>query len=762
MKKRLLFLTLLHVSLVHSQSVSDQQKLRNLHALGSLYGCVRWFNPATEAGEINLNEWSMKVARKVMDAPNDNALIDSLSRLTLPIMPGMRISNNPEAISYPKDKLQIPKGKKGVLQYWQHHGVNLGGNNQTYKSVLVNGKHSLNNRSDNTNTFVSVVRKTPSLPVSNTGYVLEVYARCSRPNQRGYIWVRADDEKSGTTVFFENMNGRPIVDTNWRKYTIEIPAQKHGVNFYTGAYTIPGSSLLVDDLVFYYKDSLQSLKPIWFYNFEQDAEGAMPYTFSTGIGKGESGKAGSVITTHSGYKSVRCARLIPKEFEVKNQLGKPLFKEKPNGIEMGKAELVQGIWLQWPMSMYSLKGNTYPSAASLGYTYIPDTFTSNLNADNLDNHLCGLFILYNVGKHFYPYPEVVKANWDSAFDQALLQTLISQEELHYYRNLQRFSAILNDGHIFVSRFGSVPVGRFYPNFFWERIEGKVIITSSLLKELKVGNEVVSINGQPANYWFDSLAVFCAAATPGFKEYRLNTATIEGKEGTEMELGLLDQSGKLQMVSVKRTTNVNSYYANFENTKTIEKLRDSIWYINLDKAEMSFIYEKLDSLAEAKAVIFDLRGYPAGNHAIIQHLLPKAEKAKWMHIPHYLYPGAKPVNYTDIGWNLKPSKPKLKTKVIFITNGTAISYAESFMGYIEGYKLASIIGEPTAGSNGNINIMQLPGAYAISFTGMKVTKIDGSTLHGVGITPTIPMKRTVSRVREGRDELLEKALEEAGK
>ena len=44
------------------------------------------------------------------------------------------------------------------------------------------------------------------------------------------------------------------------------------------------------------------------------------------------------------------------------------------------------------------------------------------------------------------------------------------------------------------------------------------------------------------------------------------------------------------------------------------------------------------------------------------------------------------------------------------------------------------------------------------TGMKVTKHDGSQHHLVGIQPTIPMERTIAGIREGRDELLEKALE----
>ena len=54
------------------------------------------------------------------------------------------------------------------------------------------------------------------------------------------------------------------------------------------------------------------------------------------------------------------------------------------------------------------------------------------------------------------------------------------------------------------------------------------------------------------------------------------------------------------------------------------------------------------------------------------------------------------------------KPYLGNKnVVFMTNGSAISYAESYMGYIEGYKLATIIGQPTAGTNGNTNPLILP-------------------------------------------------------
>jgi C-terminal processing protease CtpA/Prc len=118
-----------------------------------------------------------------------------------------------------------------------------------------------------------------------------------------------------------------------------------------------------------------------------------------------------------------------------------------------------------------------------------------------------------------------------------------------------------------------------------------------------------------------------------------------------------------------------------------------------------------------------------------------------------------VDYDTGGrWDVKPIAPRLKAKLAFLTDGRAISYAESYMGIIEAYRLAEIVGEPTAGTNGNVNPFTLPGSYTIVWTGMKVLKHDGSQHHGIGIKPTVPVARTIKGVREKRDEQLERAIE----
>ena len=110
----------------------------------------------------------------------------------------------------------------------------------------------------------------------------------------------------------------------------------------------------------------------------------------------------------------------------------------------------------------------------------------------------------------------------------------------------------------------------------------------------------------------------------------------------------------------------------------------------------------------------------------------------------------------MSWTITPSYPRLHARIAFLGGGGSISYAESTLGTVEAYRLGDIVGEATAGTNGNVNPFTLPGGYTIIWTGMRVVKRDGSPHHGVGIIPTVPVSRSITGIRAGRDEVLERA------
>lgn len=177
--------------------------------------------------------------------------------------------------------------------------------------------------------------------------------------------------------------------------------------------------------------------------------------------------------------------------------------------------------------------------------------------------------------------------------------------------------------------------------------------------------------------------------------------------------------------------------------------------------MDTITALLPQLEKAKGIICDLRGYPNGNHGFISHLLKEKDTSTaWMRVPKIIYPDQEKIaGFETFGWELQPKTPYLgDKKVVFIIDGRAISYAESYMSFIEGYRLATIVGQPTAGTNGNVNPFALLRNVSISWTGMKVVKHDGSQLHGIGILPDIYVDKSIDGVKSGKDEFLEKAIE----
>src|SRR5262249_11213948 len=93
-----------------------------------------------------------------------------------------------------------------------------------------------------------------------------------------------------------------------------------------------------------------------------------------------------------------------------------------------------------------------------------------------------------------------------------------------------------------------------------------------------------------------------------------------------------------------------------------------------------------------------------------------------------------------------------------TDGRAVSYAETFMALVARGRLGPIVGGPTSGTNGGVNVYVLPDGTRLSWTAQKARKLDGSWHHGIGVQPTGLVQRAIKAIAEGRDEMIEKALE----
>ena len=410
-----------------------------------------------------------------------------------------------------------------------------------------------------------------------------------------------------------------------------------------------------------------------------------------------------------------------------------------------------------PRVLFADAQGTLPRGARLEQ---PETTRSYHTGDDRATRLAAVALAWNVFQHFYPYFDVVETDWEAALQTALADAATDPDEVAFEETLQRLVAALHDGHGRVS--GPGPDRSHSPPFVWEWVEEQLVIThvaDSAEVGVSRGDVVLEIDGAPVAEALAAVEALISGATPQWIRYRALNDLRRGPKDSPLSLRVQSTENVASSITVTRTLD-REQAPREPRPETVDELEPGIFYVDLDRITTKAFNEALPRLEKADGIVFDLRGYPRRIQPVfIQHLIDEpVQSAHWL-VPEVERPDRDSLTFNAMGrWRLDPLTPYLTARRAFVTDGRAISYAESCLGIIEHYKLAEIVGAPTAGTNGNVNSFTLPGGYRISWTGMKVIKHDGSQHHGVGILPTIPATRTRQGIREGRDELLERAVE----
>ena len=145
---------------------------------------------------------------------------------------------------------------------------------------------------------------------------------------------------------------------------------------------------------------------------------------------------------------------------------------------------------------------------------------------------------------------------------------------------------------------------------------------------------------------------------------------------------------------------------------------------------------------------------AGKTTLIRHLLPAATYVR------FNYPIRSPfIHEAEPDEQLWGQELPTYTGPVYVLVGpSTLSQAEHILMPLVSTDRAVFVGRETAGSNGNITGVMLPGAMAFSFTGMEVLFDDGSTFHGIGIPPTVEVHPTVAALAAGLDDELQAAVD----
>lgn len=430
-----------------------------------------------------------------------------------------------------------------------------------------------------------------------------------------------------------------------------------------------------------------------------------------------------------------------------------IFDYLPKKGEAIEKEVIQGVYCHVPITLDKDYKQDKPSANKKFTEFKQRLHLMNdsLFVENKFVRFANIVITWNYLQHFYPYFDVIKTNWERVLSETLTKAIHDKDRKEFLNTLRQMMAYLDDGHARVrdllGKYGRLPIKL-------ELVEGQVIVTySEDTTEFSVGDVIIGFDEKNIH---DEL-LQAESLISGSKQWKQAIALEKiciGSQDSKVKVKLTRNKDTLCFYTLRDHYN----YLEIEKPKFLE-LDHNIVYVNLNNISMSEIYTQLEIILKSDGVIFDLRTYPNKNHEILCYLInDKKLSQDWMRIPQIIYPDHQKMKYKELGWDLKPKFPQIKGEIVFITSSRAISYAESVLGFVEGYKLGEIVGQPTAGANGNVVSFILPGEFEVWFTGMKVFKHDGSQHHTIGIKPTVYVEKTIEGVKSGRDEFLEKAIE----
>lgn len=365
-------------------------------------------------------------------------------------------------------------------------------------------------------------------------------------------------------------------------------------------------------------------------------------------------------------------------------------------------------------------------------------------------------------RRFYPYFDVVGDHVDARLAEVLeavgedAPDRVSQKD-----HLGRLGNAIADGHMFVWDLAAESDSGCLGADF-DLLEGEVVVEHSEITALQPGDAIEAIDGQPVQQWLDAALAVVGGATEGYA-FNLASRRLQPMEAAR-SFTVEDVTGVVRELVVEPSD--CSLYAALPwgwTSRPSGWLDDlgapDLYYLNYDGAVTSEDAQWQAALAEAEdaaGLVVDMRGYPGTNHySLAQALWTEDFSSPLFGVPTWTGPDTLErvqSSYAFAGTDLAP-RP-----IALLVGPRTVSAAENLSMMLVDLPDLSVVGRRSAGTNGNITGMQLPGGYVMSFTGMDVRFPDGSTFHSVGIEPDVEVVPTRADWAAGRDPELEAAVD----
>ena len=384
--------------------------------------------------------------------------------------------------------------------------------------------------------------------------------------------------------------------------------------------------------------------------------------------------------------------------------------------------------------------------------------------------LLSLFRYWNMIQYFYPYKYLAGEDWNKVLPEFIPKFFTAKDTTQYLLACLEIIARIHDTHANIWSTHKALTdyfGKYYAPVQAKFIEGKLVVTGyyadtfSVKEMLKTGDVITKINGIPVSQLVKNDLYLTPASNYSTQLRSLSSNRLLRGQKDSMALEIIrDNNTKRVIIKCVLSAKINFGidYNPAPNDSSYKIINGNIGYIFPGRYRNEQLERIKKAFENTKGIIIDMRCYPSefmpftfGNY-----LKPSASPFVKFSIGNANNPGL--FTFSQPLSNGEPNRSYYKGHVVEIVNEITQSQAEYTTMTFQTAPDIMVIGSTTAGADGNVSAIHLPGGIFSYISGIGVYYTNGEETQRKGIRIDLEVTPTIQGIKNGKDELLERAID----
>ncbi len=381
--------------------------------------------------------------------------------------------------------------------------------------------------------------------------------------------------------------------------------------------------------------------------------------------------------------------------------------------------------------------------------------------------LLALYRYWNMINYFSPNKYLTDKDWSTTLREYIPIFINAKNELEYEMAAIQIIGDIQDTHANLWG-GNNKIEEWKGDYFapvhLRFIESKLVVTDYYNHELKsetglkIGDVITKIDDKNTNDIVSDLSKYYPASNEAAR-LRDISADMLRSQINEVEVEYLrDRILRTKKVKLYPRNKLNIYrWYKKTDEKCCRLLDNNIGYVTLLSIKDDDITKIKKEFKNTRGIIIDIRNYPS---TFVPFKLGSFFVSS--STPFVKFTSGNINNPGEFSFTKELEIPNtgksFKGKLIVLVNELSQSQAEYTAMALRAGDNTTIVGSTTAGADGNVSTIILPGGLRTMISGIGVYYPNGGETQRIGIVPDIEVKPTINGIKDGKDELIDKAIE----